>query len=89
MISRCRTKTASGYQYYGARGIRVCDEWLDYSTFKEWAYKNGYDDKAKSYKCTIDRIDVNGNYEPSNCRFVDMKTQNQNKRAKMDGERKE
>lgn len=85
MISRCRTKTASGYQYYGARGIRVCDEWLDYSTFKEWAYKNGYDDKAESYKCTIDRIDVNGNYEPSNCRFVDMKTQNQNKRAKMDG----
>ena len=58
---------------------------FDLNKKKIEAYKNGYDDKAESYKCTIDRIDVNGNYEPSNCRFVDMKIQNQNKRAKMDG----
>lgn len=86
MISRCYTKSASGYKYYGGRGISVCESWKSYPSFKEWAYANGYDDTADKYKCTIDRIDVNGNYEPSNCRWVGMDVQCKNKRKnKMDG----
>lgn len=81
MKNRCYNQNSSDYMYYGGRGIRICDEWLtDYSTFKEWAYSHGYDSKALKGKCTIDRIDVDGNYEPTNCRWVDMKIQNQNKR---------
>ena len=82
MKKRCENPNCKSYKYYGARGIKVCDEWHDYSVFKEWAYNNGYDDKAKKYDCTIDRIDVNGDYEPSNCRWVSMKVQNNNKRRK-------
>src|SRR5699024_4516853 len=48
----------------------------------KWAYANGYDENAPYGECTIDRIDVNGNYEPSNCRWTDMKTQNNNKRPR-------
>lgn len=81
MKNRCYNQNSADYFYYGARGIRICDEWLDdYTSFKSWAYKNGYDENADRFKCTIDRIDVNGNYEPSNCRWVDMKTQSQNRR---------
>ena len=59
--------------YYYDKGIRVCDEWQnDFATFKEWALKNGYDDKL-----TIDRIDSDGNYEPSNCQWI---TQSENSR---------
>ena len=65
---------------YGGRGISVCDEWQDYQTFKEWAYNNGYDDKADKGQCTIDRINNDGNYDPSNCRWVDMVTQANNTR---------
>ena len=63
--------------HYGAVGIKVCEEWEnDYQSFKTWAYENGYDENAEIMKCTIDRIDPNGNYEPSNCRWVDMFVQN-------------
>lgn len=58
----------------------VCKEWQEYEIFRAWAYENGYDDKAEYGKSTIDRIDVNGNYEPSNCRFTDLYTQSQNRR---------
>ena len=62
--------------YYGGKGVFICDEWLrDFQTFYDWAIQNGYDDNL-----TIERINVNGNYEPSNCRFVDMAVQNNNKR---------
>ena len=84
MISRCETPSASGYEYYGLRGVKVCDEWHDYEVFKDRALNNGYNQSLPKYKCTLDRIDCNGDYEPSNCRWVDMHIQNLNKR-KMDG----
>lgn len=80
MISRCETESATGYEYYGARGVSVCDEWHDYNSFRQWAINNGYNAQAVKYKCTLDRINCNGNYEPNNCRWVDMHTQNLNKR---------
>lgn len=80
MKQRCALENSKAYHWYGERGISVCAEWKDYKTFKDWAYSNGYNPSAKRGDCTIDRIDVNGNYEPSNCRFVSMKIQNLNKR---------
>lgn len=79
MICRCKSPKHKEYHRYGGRGISVCDEWKSFETFKQWAYQSGYDDCAKRGTCTLDRINNNGNYEPSNCRWVDMKTQNRNK----------
>lgn len=82
MKKRCYCKTSSGYQYYGGRGITVCEEWQNsFEIFEKWAFSNGYDENAKFGDCTLDRIDVNGNYEPSNCRWVSMAEQNKNKRS--------
>ena len=85
MRARCNNPNNKSFKYYGGKGVLVCDEWSDYSVFKRWAENNGYDKNAKYGDCTIDRINPNGNYEPSNCRWVDMATQNNNK-AKMDEE---
>lgn len=77
---RCDNPNSKGFQYYGGRGIKMCKEWHEsYSAFRDWALQNGYNDNARFGECTIDRINVNGNYEPSNCRWVDMKVQNNNK----------
>lgn len=81
MKERCQKETHPQYKDYGGRGISVCEEWLDPSAFFKWAEENGYDKNAKRGKCTLDRIDVNGNYEPSNCRWVDMKVQCRNRRS--------
>jgi len=82
MKTRCYNENVKAYKYYGGRGIVVCDEWLnDFSAFQEWAIANGYDENAKQGNCTIDRINTDGNYEPSNCRWVSMTIQNQNKRG--------
>ena len=81
MKNRCYNEKSDDYPYYGGRGIRICDEWRnDYAAFKEWAYANGYDETAEKGECTIDRINVDGNYEPSNCRWVSMAEQSRNRR---------
>lgn len=65
MLNRCRNKNVEKYRSYGARGICVCDEWKEFPAFYEWAVANGYSDDL-----TIDRIDVDGNYEPGNCQWI-------------------
>ena len=75
MKRRCYNKNRNGYANYGARGIRVCDEWKnDFMAFYEWAMANGYEENL-----TIDRIDNDGNYEPSNCQWI-TKSENSTKR---------
>lgn len=75
MKNRCKYPSNPSFKNYGARGITVCAEWDNFITFSDWAMSNGYNDTL-----SIDRIDVNGNYEPSNCRFSDIITQSENKR---------
>lgn len=76
MRDRCRRQGHMHYKNYGGRGITVCDEWLDFNEFKRWALDNGYNDQL-----TLDRIDCNGNYEPSNCRWATYEEQAANKRT--------
>lgn len=83
MRTRCRPKLAAKYPIYGGRGISVCPEWdKSYQAFAKWARANGWVETAERGRCTLDRIDVNGNYCPENCRFVDMKMQGRNRRVK-------
>jgi hypothetical protein len=71
---RCYRETFWAYSRYGGRGITLCQEWHDYPTFRDWCMSNGYAENL-----TIDRINNDGNYEPNNCRWVDRKTQSNNK----------
>lgn len=75
MHYRCKNKKCIQYKDYGGRKITICKEWDNFLIFKKWALANGYQDGL-----TIDRIDNNGNYKPSNCRFVTMAIQLNNKR---------
>lgn len=81
MMDRCFNPNSKERRLYGGRGITVCEEWRDFRNFCKWAYETGYQEDAAYGKCTIDRIDVNGNYEPSNCRWVDLKAQSRNTRC--------
>lgn len=77
MKTRCYNSNSPQFKNYGARGIKICDEWLtDFMNFYNWSMSNGYSDNL-----TLDRIDVNGNYEPNNCRWVTSKVQANNRRT--------
>lgn len=79
MLARCEDPSYKAYRYYGARDIKVCKEWHDYHNFKKWYLDQGFDVFNNDNR-TTDRINVNGNYEPSNCRLAGSFTQANNKR---------
>ena len=74
MLHRCYKETDEHYDYYGGRGIKVCDDWHDFETFQKWALANGYADNL-----TIDRLDGNKDYCPENCSWATMTVQNNHK----------
>ena len=77
MKRRCYNSKVPDYKYYGGRGIKVCEEWKDdFQKFADWAITHGYTDNL-----TIDRRNVNGDYEPSNCQWVTMAEQANNRRT--------
>jgi hypothetical protein len=74
MKQRCINPDNHKYPRYGARGIKVADEWLDFRTFESWALANGY-----KKDLTLDRIDTDGDYKPSNCRWATQSVQQNNR----------
>ena len=75
--TRCLNSNDYHYKWYGARGISICDEWMEFKPFAEWALSHGYQDGL-----TIDRTDNDGDYTPSNCRWVTQAEQCQNHRPR-------
>lgn len=86
MIQRCYNKNHPHYDAWGGRGIRVCPEWLnDYQSFRKWALETEYDEKKDRKYQSLDRINNDGDYCPSNCRWATMKEQNNNQRPRKSG----
>lgn len=76
---RCFNQNVEHYDRYGGRGITMCNEWRNsFEAFRDWAYSTGYDDKLSGKEQSIDRINVDGNYCPENCRWVTQKQQMRN-----------
>ncbi|WP_339260903.1 hypothetical protein [Lysinibacillus sp. FSL K6-3209] len=75
MRQRCRNVKSKKYKHYGGRGIQVCNEWQKFENFFKWSHSNGYKEGL-----SLDRIDVNGNYEPTNCRWATQLVQVNNTR---------
>lgn len=76
MLDRCHNQNSTVFHHYGGRGVEVCTEWREsFEAFRDWALANGYEKGL-----TIERNDVDGNYEPDNCRWIPRSMQNRNKR---------
>lgn len=75
MKQRCFNVKYKGWHRYGGRGITVCKEWMEFKNFMKWSYSNGYKDDL-----TLDRIDINGNYEPDNCQWISLSKNSQKNR---------
>ena len=75
MKARCYRLTDTAYKNYGARGIKVCSEWQEFEPFRDWSLANGYTENL-----TIERNDVDGNYQPDNCRYITLSEQTRNTR---------
>lgn len=78
MKQRCQNPKKAEYRFYGGRGITICDEWQTFEEFRDWALANGYQKGL-----TIERINVNGNYEPSNCTWIPKSQQSANTRRSL------
>ncbi len=82
MRQRCTNPRDKFYPDYGGRGISICPEWDDFSTFHKWAMETGYDPSAPFGECTIDRINNDDGYNPTDCRWVTLNTQANNRRRR-------
>ena len=77
MRQRCNNPNRAAYKLYGGKGVKLCDEWNDYSKFREWAYANGCEEpkpgQSKGDMMSIDRVDPDKAYSPDNCRWVSLR----------------